>query len=277
MAGHVRRREPADGDGLNPELRQLLVDLAMGRLPAESARQLLDRMESDQALSAEFELILDLQNAGEGGDCPNARYRDLPPNGRLLRERSLRRWVLLRAAASLLIVVGGYLCLYELGKPPHYDLSSVTVQDVGMQARSGAESILDAAEAMLIAGKNRKAADLAEWYLASMPAGTARARAHVLLAGVSLLEARSTGGTILPRIDTVLVRSAFYQLEAARQEDHSGTLEEHILWLEGKAHLMLGEVSGAYRVYEQIVRMAGVRSSAARVIIVDLARSSRAR
>jgi hypothetical protein len=245
--------------------RELLVEFALGRLsPGESLR-ILERVSSDEELSADLDLILlMLREGAREGLLNHQSYDERGGNGSRLREWSRFSLIVLRTAAMICLLLGAGLVFREVNKPRYFDIAAVGSSDLDFRVRGGSVDVLGVARGLLLKGQCEDALRTVDWYLAVYPDGDGRSEAHLLKAAALLFKSRSAQWGLLMNFDRVLVDEAAAELQQAKATSDPDLTGEHIAWFEAKVLLMKGDAKKARSRFEDVVLMGGVRSAAAK-------------
>lgn len=257
-----------DGDRSAAD-RSLLVDLAHGRLSTDDSRELLDRVAADEELSAELDLVIMMM--GEGArEERETRYEPGKEQGRSLRESAGPALVLLRVAATLLLMFGAGRLVDGAMAPPYADLARVELADLHLRIRDGATDEIAAMRAYLYQGDWEEAVRRAEWFLSVRPEATGRPSVFVIRSAAMLMGARKAVMGFGVHYDTALVDSAMVSLANAREGGPTSVEMEQIGWFEAKAFLMRGDPAEASVRLRTIVEGGGICVQDARRILSAL-------
>lgn len=247
----------------------LLVELVHGRLGGDDAQRLLDRVAADEELSRELDLIILMMDEGTR-EGRTRRYDQAREQGRTLREASGTGRALLRAAAVVMLLIGGGTLIDAALAPPYAMVAGVGTGDLHLLVRDGSADELAAMRAFLSQGQWEEAARRAEWYLSVHGDGPGRGTAHVNRAAAFLMGARKDVLGFGVRFDRTLVDSAMVALHRARLGAPAPGEVEQIAWLEAKAFLMRGEPGEARTRLQWIIGTGGIYVQDARRILATL-------
>ncbi|MBK7256653.1 MAG: hypothetical protein IPI01_02290 [Ignavibacteriae bacterium] len=249
--------------------RSLLVELAHGRLSADESRELLDRVAADEELSAELDLVILMM--GEGArEERETRYEPGKEQGRTLRESAGPALVVLRVAATLLLMFGAGRLIDAALAPAYADLAQVEAADLHLRIRDGATDEVAAMRAYLYQGDWEEAVRRADWFLSVHPDATGRQSVFVIRSAAMLMGARKAVMGFGMHYDAALVDSAMVSLANAREGQPSSVEMEQIAWFEAKAFLMKGDPGEASVRLRSIVEAGGICVQDARRILADL-------
>ncbi len=260
----VRRGGGGQGDD-----HSLLVELAHGRLSADEARQLLDRVAADDELSKELDLIILMMGEGMREERPT-RYDQTKERGRTLREAAGPGLVLLRVAAVLLMILGAGKLIDGALAPPYAHLARMDAGELHLRIRDGSTAEVATMRAYLYEGEWEEAVRRADWYLAVHAAAPERPTVYIIRAAGFLMGARKDFVGLGLHYDRSLVDSALAALDNARSGMPSPGESEQIAWFEARSFLMKGEPDEARTRLRRIVEHGGVFVPDARRILAVL-------
>ena len=249
--------------------RSLLVDLAHGRLSADDARIVLDRVAADDELSKELDLIILMMVEGQR-ERGTTRYGQLKERGRTLRETTGPGLVLLRVAATVLFLFGAGSLIDAAIAPPYVHLATVGGEDLHLRIRDGSAAEIAAMRTYLYRGTWGEAVQRAEWYLAVHAGAPDRSTVEIIRAAGLLMGARQDVLGFGVHFDRALVDSALAALGNARSGSPTAGEVEQIAMFEAKAFLMRGEAGAARTRLLRIIAGGGVYVQDARRILADL-------
>lgn len=249
--------------------RSLLVDLAYGRLSADDARIVLDRVAADEDLSKELDLVILMMAEGQR-DERTMRYDQLKERGRTLRETAGPGLVLLRVAAVVLFLLGAGGLIDAAMAPPYAQLAVVEGEDLHLRIRDGSSAELAAMRMDLYQGAWEEAARRAEWYLAVHAGAQDRPTVGIIRAAGLLMGAKHDVMGFGVHFDRSLVDSALASLSDARCSGPTPGEMEQITMFEAKAFLMRGDAEAARTRLRRIIEGGGVYVQDARRILADL-------
>lgn len=249
--------------------RSMLVDLAYGRLSADDARTVLDRVAADEELSKELDLVILMMAEGQR-DERTMRYDQMKERGRTLRETTGAGLVLLRVAAVVLLLLGAGSLIDAALAPPYAHLAMVEDEDLHLRIRDASSGEIAAMRMYLYQGAWEEAARRAEWYLAVHTGAQDRPTAGIIRAAGLLMGAKHDVMGFGVHFDRALVDSALASLSDARCGEPTPGEIEQITMFEAKAFLMRGDADAARSRLRRIVGGGGVYVQDARRILADL-------